>query len=83
MAAWIAEIDLQTSVEPQLDVLGHLDALVPGQGPPQLFREGCDRAGDRVTHGRGTGTRARRAAPRSRALHAFERWEMQQHREPA
>src|SRR6187200_421421 len=42
-AAWITEIDLQTAVEPKLDVLGHLDPLVPGQRPPKLFREGRDR----------------------------------------
>src|SRR5437764_126910 len=49
-ASWIAEVDLQTAVEPQLDVLGHLDSLVPGQGPPQLFGKGPDRVSDRVPH---------------------------------
>jgi hypothetical protein len=27
-AAWIAEVDLKAGVEPELDVLGHLDPLV-------------------------------------------------------
>src|SRR3954447_10492398 len=30
-AAGITEVDLQAAVEPQLDVLGHLDALIPRQ----------------------------------------------------
>ena len=37
------------SVDPQLGVLGHLGALVPGQRAAQLLRQRCDRAGDRVT----------------------------------
>src|SRR3954447_7396936 len=63
-AAWITEVDLQTAVGPQLNVLGHLDALVPGQGPPQLLGKRSDRFGDRVTNGPGPGTCDRRAVLR-------------------
>ena len=38
----------QAGQDPQLAVLGHLGALVPGQRPAQLLRQRCDRAGDRV-----------------------------------
>src|SRR6476660_7718711 len=60
-ASWITEIDLQTGIEPQLDVLGHLDPLVPGQRPPKLFGKRPDRLSDRITNGAGAGTRDRRA----------------------
>jgi hypothetical protein len=41
-AGWalrIAEVHLQTGVDPQLHVLGHLGALVPSQRSPQLLRQ--------------------------------------------
>ena len=60
-AAWITEVDLKAAVELELDVLGHLDALVPGQGPSQLFGKGSDRVRDRITNGAGPGTRDRRS----------------------
>src|ERR1019366_1831254 len=82
-ASWITEVDLQTGIEPELHVLGHLNALVPGQGPPKLFGEGRDRVGDRVTNGRGASTRERRAALHSWPVVTFDRREMQQHREAA
>jgi hypothetical protein len=30
-AAWVAEVDLDTGVDGELDVLGHLPAVIPGQ----------------------------------------------------
>src|SRR6202522_3982508 len=59
-AAWITEIDLKAGVESELDVLGHLDPLVPGQRPPQLVGKGPDRVSDRVANRTGPGTRDRR-----------------------
>ncbi len=82
-AARIAEVDLQTAVEPELHVLGHLNALVPGQRPPKLFGKGPDRFSDRVPNGAGAGTRDRRAGLRSWAVVTSDRRKMQQHREPA
>src|SRR6266566_3295770 len=35
-AVWVAEVDRKPGVDPQLRVLGHLGALVPGQGTAQL-----------------------------------------------
>jgi putative transposase len=32
----VAEVDLETSVDPKLSVLCHLDALIPGQGATQM-----------------------------------------------
>src|SRR3954453_18645709 len=81
-AAGIAEVDLQTAVEPQLDVLGHLDALIPRQRPPQLLRQGADRLSDRVADRPGPGAGDRRAAVDPGAVVTFDRREMQQHREP-
>ena len=46
----IAEVDRQAGLDPQLGVLGHLGALVPGQRPAQLLGQRRDRCGDRVTH---------------------------------
>src|SRR5213078_4226071 len=67
-ASWITEIDLQTGVEPQLHVLGHLDPLIPGQRPPKLFGKSPDRLSDRITNGAGPGPRDRRAGLHSRAV---------------
>ena len=36
----IAEVDRQIGVDPELGVLSHLRALVPGQRSSQLFRQG-------------------------------------------
>ena len=63
-------------------MLGHLDPLVPGQGPPKLFGKSPDRLSDRIANGAGPGTRDRRAAVHSWAVVTFDRREMQQHREP-
>ena len=41
------------SVDTQLSVLGHLRALVPGQGPTKLIRERSDRRCDRIPYGFG------------------------------
>ncbi len=34
----VAEIDVETGVDPELGMLGHLGALVPGQGSAQVRR---------------------------------------------
>src|SRR2546421_105075 len=82
-ASWITEVDLQTAVEPELDVLGHLGPLVPGQGPPKLVGKRPDRVSDRVANGAGAGTRDRRPGPRPGTVVSFDRRGMQQPREPA
>ena len=45
--------DLEAGVDPQLRVLGHLGALVPGEGAAQLLGERRDRGDDRVADGFG------------------------------
>ena len=49
----IAEVDRQIGVDPELGVLSHLRALVPGQRSSQLFRQGRNRSGDRVANSLG------------------------------
>src|SRR5215208_3290332 len=49
-AVGIAEVDLDARVDLQARVLGHLGALIPGQRPSQLLRQGDDRAGDGVAN---------------------------------
>ena len=48
----VTEVDLDTGLLGEPDVLGHLVALVPGQGPGQRRREGGDlrrqRVGDQI-----------------------------------
>jgi hypothetical protein len=44
----VAEVDLKAAVDPQLRVLAHLGALVPGQRPEKLLGERADRVDDRV-----------------------------------
>ena len=44
----VAEVDLDTGVLGEPDVLGHLVALVPGQGPGQRRGQGGDLRGQRV-----------------------------------
>ncbi len=51
--AGVAEEDVQPRVDTQLSVLGHLRALVPGQGPTKLIRERSDRRCDRIPYGFG------------------------------
>src|SRR5260370_12294218 len=46
----VAEEDLQSGVETQLRVLGHLGALVPRQRTTQLLRQGDDAGGNRLPH---------------------------------
>src|SRR3954469_2984570 len=47
-AVGIAEVDLETSVDPQAGVLAHLCPLIPGQRLSELLRQGRDRARDRT-----------------------------------
>ena len=78
----VAEVDLQTGIDPQLGVLGHLRALIPGQRAAQLLGQGEDRVGDRVTHLFGAVPGDRR--PVLDSWLAIVGWrEVQQHREPA
>src|SRR3954467_13964707 len=49
-AVGIAEVDLETSVDPQAGVLAHLGPLIPGQRLPQLLGQGGDHARDGVAH---------------------------------
>jgi hypothetical protein len=44
---------LDAGVDPQLDVLGHLRTLIPGQRSSELLRQRQDRGGDRVADSRG------------------------------
>jgi hypothetical protein len=70
--------------DPQLGVLGHLGALVPGQRPAQLFGQRGDRGGDRVTDRRpGAMPGQRRTVLDPGAIAAVHRRQMQQHREAA
>ena len=71
----MTEVDLQTGIEPELHVLGHLNALVPGQGPPKLFGEVVIVSRSRHER-RSTSTRERRAALRSWAVVTLDRREM-------
>ena len=50
-AVWIAEVDVQVSVDPKPCVLRHLCPLIPRQRSSQLFRQAGDRACDAVAHG--------------------------------
>jgi len=56
-ALGVAELHLQAGLHPQLHVLGHLRALVPGQRATKLLGESRDRVGDRVADRFGTGDR--------------------------
>ena len=49
-AVWVAEVDRQSCLDSQLDVLRHLGALVPRQGSAQVRRQRDDRGSDRVSH---------------------------------
>ena len=79
----IAEVDGETGVDAELDVLGHFCSLVPGERSAELVGEGGDDTGDLVTDGLGAVTGQGRAVLDS-WLDAvtFHWWKMQQHREP-
>src|SRR4030095_3256021 len=47
-AVRVTAVDRQADVDAQLGMLGHLGALVPGQGAAQLVGQRRDRGGDRV-----------------------------------
>ena len=49
----IADVDLHTGVDRELDVLGHLLALVPGDRTANLDWERADALGHRIAHGLG------------------------------
>src|SRR3982751_4724558 len=53
-AVRIAEVDMDPGVDPQMGVLSHLRALVPGQRLPQVLGQGGDRARDGVADGSGS-----------------------------
>lgn len=49
----IAEVDLQASVNPKLDVLGHLRTLIPGQRLTESIGQARHRSCDGIAHGFG------------------------------
>lgn len=49
----IAEVDVETGVDPKLRVLRHLGALIPGQRASQFRRQPTDRPGDGIQDGLG------------------------------
>lgn len=78
----VAEVDLETGIDPQLRMLGHLGALVPGQRATQVDRQAADRLCDGIADRFGTVTGEGRsildwfACPVP--LHA---WQVQEHGE--
>ena len=52
-AAWVAEIDLDTGVDGELQVFGHLLAVIPGEGAAQLLRQSEDGGGQCRPHALG------------------------------
>src|SRR5260370_18762402 len=52
-AVGVAEVDVDAGVDPQLCMLGHLRALIPGQRPAQLLGQRQDGGGDRIAGGFG------------------------------
>src|SRR6478736_4528126 len=42
----VAEIDLQSDVDLELNMLGKFGSLIPGQGPTQLFRQARELSSD-------------------------------------
>ena len=49
-AAGVAEIDLDAGVDGELEVFGHLPAVVPGQRATQLLGQAQDGGGQRRPH---------------------------------
>src|SRR4051812_22746227 len=60
-AVRVAEVDMDPGVDPQMGVLSHLRALVPGQRLPQVLGQGGDRARDGIAHRLGTMAGERRS----------------------
>lgn len=52
----VAEVDLETGIDPQLRVLGHLGTLIPGQRAPQVGGQVADRPCDGIPYGLGSMT---------------------------
>ena len=49
----IADVDIETGIEPKLRVLGHLGSLILGQRAPQVGRQFSDRLSDGIPDGFG------------------------------
>jgi hypothetical protein len=49
-ALGVIEVDLRTSLDGEADVLGHLLAVVPGDGAPKLSWKGQDPLGHGIVH---------------------------------
>src|SRR3990172_3256147 len=47
-AVRVAEVDRYTGIDMQLSMLGHLGALIPGEGSTELLRKRGDRGSDGV-----------------------------------
>ncbi|EDP61099.1 Integrase, catalytic region [alpha proteobacterium BAL199] len=82
-AVRIAEVDLDACIDLQVNMLGHLDTLVPGQRPAELFRQGHDRADNGVPNRLGTMASERRPVLHTwRAAVVRHARQVQQHCEP-
>jgi hypothetical protein len=82
-AVRVTEVDLDPSGDPQMGVLCHLRALVPGQRLPQLLGQGGDRARDGVADRFGAMAGERRPVLDTRPTGVTRhRGQVEQHREP-
>jgi hypothetical protein len=77
----VAEIHLEAGVDAELGVLRQLGALVPGQGYPQLFGQGGDGGGDRVSDRLGAVPGERRTVVGPGAAVVWHARQVQQHGE--
>ena len=79
----VAEVNGQSGVDPQLGVLGHLGALVPGERAAQLAWEGADGGGYGIPDGFSAVTRQGGAVlDPGLVTVAVHRREVQEHGEP-
>src|SRR5881394_796874 len=79
-----AEVDLQPSINPQVQMLRHLCSLIPGQGLANVLGEGDNGARDSCADRLCTMTGKRGSVfdPREFAI-GCHAWQMQQEREPS
>ena len=78
----VAELDIETGIDAELRVLGHLGTLVRSQRATQMGRQAADCPCDGIADGFGTVTRESRTVfdrlSRAAPLHA---WQVQEHGE--
>ena len=65
-ALWIAEVDLNTHIDLEPIMLGHLSTLIPSQRTAKFFGQGDDGTRYRVAHRPRAMARKRRPALRAR-----------------